>query len=485
MPVICFLIHGIGTQSQAYSDVLQQGIHRELENLIRSHQSKDPSGKWKGVRPAALVDFQPLYWADVGTAEQNNLYRRVYSDLFGAKGPKKFWQTVTQYAPARKLSMTLIGDVFGYLGRFEEPIKRRVFAGIAAKILPPLKDGTAFSIILVGHSLGSVILHDLISSFSQFRYAAFDLIIDRISVFTMGSPLSLFLLVMETAKPDKFRRWINFLHPRDPIAFPMRDCFQQVEDIWLHELAFNPGTLHSVYWRDRTVHRRIAEEIVDHYDKNVSKALLPVVPGNPPPEIFQPFYGAAAQAGFSNYFARFQDIPFADLIPKATEIDVCNVYGGSWVQRSAPSFVEAFCNPNCLVRVCTLGLDSPALPAFSYQFSGMPEQDIKNRIASGANEMRKALAEARRRTGNNAGRLQIYHSLNTISHSFYRFDDVIYWAPRPIASDKLAATPVPSLVFRNTAKNDDLFSWLKRDFELVIRTPRDSVLYYDSATTPP
>src|SRR5262249_21210141 len=149
------------------------------------------------------------------------------------------------------------------------------------------------------------------------------------------------------------------------------------------------------------------------------------------------------------------------LIPKAKEIDVCNVYGGSWVQRNAASFVEAFCNSDCVVRVCTLGLNSRALPAFSYQFSGMPEQEIKSKIEAGAAEMQKALAEAQRRTGNHAGRLQIYHSLNTINHSFYRFDDVIYWTPRPIASPKLAATPIPSLVFRKTSKNDDLFSWLK------------------------
>ena len=72
-------------------------------------------------------------------------------------------------------------------------------------------------------------------------------------------------------------------------------------------------------------------------------------------------------------------------------------------------------------------------------------------------------------------------------HSFYRFDDLIYFAPRQMTTNSLAATPIPTLVFRGTyppKKQDemgyDMYSWLMRDFELLLAETKEAVLAYDS-----
>lgn len=483
MSVICFIIHGIGTQDQAFSDPLQKGVHRELVKLIRK-KAKEDEQKWANVKPAELVDFETLFWANIESNEQNNLYRKIYPELFGTENKlKKVWQFVTQLAEVRSLSIRLIGDIFGYLGRFQEPIKREVFYRLAAKLGPQLEASKPFSIILVGHSLGSVILHDLISGFLRYRYAGFNSLVGRISVFTMGSPLSLFSLVAESANPQQFAKWVNFLHPRDPVAFPMAGIFSKVEDLKLWNMSLNPLALHSVYWHHGKVHQRIAQEIIEHWDKGFVVASSAGAPGNIPPEIFQPFHSAAAQAGFSGHFADFQKVPFGDIIPTAKQIDVCNVYGRHWLQENAEYFTRALGNPDTTVRVCMLSPESASLPGFCYQFSGMSQDELKKRIEEVHIEYLKIFNEARRRHGK-TGRLQIYRSLNIVNHGFYRFDDVIYFTPRQIASDKLAATPVPTLVYRKTSGADDFFSWLMRDFNFLITSNRDAVLHFDSANQP-
>ena len=483
MSVLCFVIHGIGTRDHGFSVPLQKGVHRKLVKLIRK-KAKDDAQKWANINATEVVDFETLYWANIGSDEQNNLYRKIYPELFGTESKlKKVLQLVTQLAPVRSLSIRLIGDVFGYLGRFQEPIKRQVFAQLAAKLGPRLEAGKPFSIILVGHSLGSVILHDLISGFLRYRYAGFDSLVGRISVFTMGSPLSLFSLVAESANPEQFAKWVNFLHPRDPIAFPMASIFPAVEDVKLWRLSWDALALHSVYWHDGTVHHRIAQEIVDHYDKRLAKASSPGASGNVPPEIFQPFHGAAAQAGFSEYFADFQKVPFGDIIPAAKQIDICNVYGRHWLQENAEYFIRALGDPETTIRVCMLSPESASLPGFCYQFSGMSQDELKKRIEEVHAEYLKIFNEAQRRHGK-TGRLQIYRSLNIVNHGFYRFDDVIYFTPRQIASNKLAATPIPTLVYRNTSQPDDLFSWLMRDFNFLTKTDRDAVLHFNSASQP-
>jgi len=480
MSVLCFIIHGVGTQDQSFSDPLQRGIDRKLEKMI-AKKSKETNGeRWQKLRAADLVDYEPIYWADIGSPEQTKLYRKIYPALFASGGRlKRFFQLATQFAPARELSIRLVGDVFGYLGKFQTAIKGKVFGQVSEKLGPKLESMEPFTIILIGHSLGSVILYDVIGEFLRNDYMKMNLLTERTSVFTMGSPLSLFSLVTEPV-PIHFRRWVNFLHPRDPIAYPMSGVFTYVQDVPLFRLSWRPLALHSLYWHDSAVHRRIAAEIIDHTEKDLAAQELPRTPPSPSPEITP----AAGQARLSVYVGDFHTIPFADLIRNAREIDICVVYGGHWIQQNAGYLVQALCNPNAVVRVCTLSPDSPALVGFSHHFSGMPEDEIRKRIEAGKVELLKALEEARRRVAK-PGRLHIYRALNIINHSFYRFDDVIIYTPRPIASNKLAATPLPSLVFRNTSQPNDFFSWLMRDFELVVKTQRDAVTHFDSVDQQP
>jgi len=262
----------------------------------------------------------------------------------------------------------------------------------------------------------------------------------------------------------------------------MAGLCSKVKDVKIRRFSWRPIKLHSSYWSSSKVHKRIAEEIIEHFEKSLwVLAQRRIIENTPPPEVFQQVQGVAALAGFSNYIEDFNVVPFRELITTAKTIDILLVYGRTWIQQNAQYFVEALNHPETAVRVCTLSPESSALAGFCYHFDNISQEELKRRIEDASAAWKKLIE----RGNTQHGSLKIYRSLNIITHSFYRFDDKVYFVPRCAASDRLAGTPIPTLVYRKTSQPDDFFSWLTRDFELLIKTQRDARPYYDSTAPQP
>lgn len=482
MPTLCFIIHGIGSQTQDFADPLKKGIDRELQRLIKPRKKLRPA-EWTGIEPSNLVTYHSLYWANIGTDAQANLYRNLYPDLFTEKSRVKgMWNAVTKFSPVRDLSVNLLGDVFGYLGQFQQAIKQAVFGQIRNALETAFATREPVSIILVGHSLGTVILHDLIGGFLRYSYADFNSLVGHTSVFTMGSPLSLFALVAERAKPDRFRRWVNILHDRDPVAFPMHKlpAFAKTEDMHISKLRWNPLALHASYWDHSDVHACIAGEIMAHREQKVGTVPALTAPGLLPPEIFSPLGGGVGMAGLAESYEDFRKVQFTELIRSAREIDFCNIYGGRWLGTYVQDFERALYRPEVKIRACMTAPDSPALAALSHHFENKPIADLVQSISRGTDDLRNASLQAKKHTAT-PGRVQVFHCKNMINHSFYRFDDLLYYTPRPLSSSKNAATPIPCFSFRRTNESAGAYDWMMRDFEELLKTARDTTLAFDSA----
>ena len=477
MKTLCFIIHGIGVQDNQYSNPLQNGIHNKLKEIVKKKQSEDRD--WDKICAEDLVDFHPIYWADIGSNEQNNLYRNIFPDLFGTKNKaKKFFQFLCYFPAVRSLSINLIGDVFGYLGRFQQPIKRKVYKELSSALNERIQKSEKFSIIIISHSLGSVILYDLLSSLLRYKFVGFESLVSRTSVFTMGSPISLFSLVSENINPNKFRNWVNFSHSRDPIAFPISKLNKSVKDIKLRKLYLSPFKFHTGYWTNSKVHTKIAEEIARHHDEKVAALASPKISGVvPPPEVFQIFNEVTNKDGFSDYIIDLFALPYKELIANAKQIDILNIYAQTWIKTNAQYFIKALSNAETSVRVCSLSKDSPALDGYCYHFDRIDGAELAGRIENVTSEWKKIIAQLNEK---NKGSLHLYKTPNIIGHSFYRFDDVMYFVPRGVSSDKHAATPIPVLVYRKTSHGDDFYSWVMKDFENVIKTNKDSSLDYHS-----
>ncbi|HWA25960.1 MAG TPA: lipase family protein [Lacunisphaera sp.] len=482
MPTLCFIIHGIGNQNQDFAEPLTAGVDQRLQKLI-AVQKKNFPRDWTDVESTHLVSYHSLYWANIGTDAQANLYRTLYPELFAEQSRwKTLINAVAKYTPFRNLSVNLLGDVFGYLGQFQEQIKQSVFNQIRDALSKAYATREPVSIIVVGHSLGTVILHDLIGGFLRYRYADFNALVGHTSVFTMGSPLSLFTLVADGARPDNFRRWVNIIHERDLVAFPMQKLknYRKVEDKPIRSgLSMNPLALHADYWANPEVHECIAQEIIAHRQQRIGLVPSMSAAGLVPPEIFQPLSGGMNIAGLAEGYIDFRDVKFKELIRSSREIDFCNIYGGLWLSTYHQDFARALERPELKLRACITADDSPALSALSHHFEDKPITELKQKIAEGTNALRSAAAEAKKKS-KTPGRALVYHSRNMINHSFYRFDDLLYYTPRPLSSSKNAATPIPCFSFRRTGKPSGGHDWFMRDFEELLKTERDTKLVFDS-----
>lgn len=115
-------------------------------------------------------------------------------------------------------------------------------------------------VIAVGHSLGGVILVDLLSLGRH----------DNVSLLvTAGTqaPLLYALRALEHLSPDDadstpFTPWLNFYNPNDFLAFCIKPLFPELDGI--HEEAIEPRGIpfpasHSAYWNQNRIYERMEE----------------------------------------------------------------------------------------------------------------------------------------------------------------------------------------------------------------------------------
>lgn len=485
MATVCFIIHGIGNQGADFSTAFQRAVEKQLEAIASKPSIEGEQPNLKAIRSS--LDFVPIYWAEISVQEQENLYRKICPAVSGNRWlPKHIAAAIQEPTMTRELSLTLIGDIFAYLGRFEEPIKKKVFEKVASALAPKLQSNEPLSIILVGHSLGTVILHDLLSTLARLEVPIFKQLAARTSVITMGSPIPLFSFVAQNAPLGQYKRWINVRHGWDAIAFPLAPLFPEVIDErvtcwWPPSLWSGLLNPHSVYWRHPKVHKLVAAEIVDHYTSGAPTALRGVPLSFPPLEVFLSGNRGASDAGLIGYEPDYRNFVFDSLVKQAAEIDICIIYGGTWARSNAGAIRLALQNPKTRIRVCLVSPKSPALDGLCFQFGNKTREELQNRIRAGGDEFVGAL-NAARASSNTVGTLQIYYSMNPPCHGFYRFDQQVYVTPRSMCGDRLAAEPLPIAIYRKTQNNRGMFEWIMRDFELLLSTPSDSSLVFDSTT---
>jgi hypothetical protein len=241
-----------------------------------------------------------------------------------------------------------------------------------------------------------------------------------------------------------------------------------------------------VYWEHSEVHKQIAAEILDHVKKERGVVLTAEVLQNEvPPEIYQPFQTSATKVGFSQYLPDFNGVPFEKLFATKKQIDICLLYGETWLKTHGPKVVSALERHTTNIRICLVSPKGPSIAGIAYQFS-VSDEEVRTRAQRSTDALKEVFAMAKK-NATKPGRLRIYHSLNGINHSFYRFDDLIYFAPRKMSSARLDATPIPTIVFRGKyppKKKDetgyDMYSWLMRDYETLLANPKGAELVFDS-----
>jgi hypothetical protein len=263
-----------------------------------------------------------VYWGDIHVKSTDSLL----NSLQASSQWKQLWFSKLRTDEI----IPFVGDAASYLSRYlsSELVKRiaknlKEGLHLSEDLIPTDKDDRHH---LVTHSWGTVILFDILFA-SRWEAESVDYETRRIigsirkgafsvkkeqkfgvplaSLHTMGSPIALFNLIniagessfdlsvnlrnylssLYELRGGKPISWNNFLHPGDPIAYPLEGLIPellgdakskvQVEDVIIHNRSslfnqtlipiFGGGQAHGSYWTNTVVSRKIAQVIQNTY----------------------------------------------------------------------------------------------------------------------------------------------------------------------------------------------------------------------------
>ena len=229
--MLVFFIHGVATQDVKYA--------RSLESLIREEFKK---------RGKSCPQFYSSFWANI-LKDVGKMWNWIEQDLqeFQEENSQSDVNDIFRYQKFRKdFLFEFFGDAFTYLNSDRGAEIRRLIAYQLEDFikLNPKEN----ELHIVSHSLGSIILWDILFS-DKFKPndPAFKIrtLIEGLgsasegrkvylsSITTIGSPILLFNMMLGT-NPEEVKsfaetypennplKWINIIHSSDIIAYPLR-----------------------------------------------------------------------------------------------------------------------------------------------------------------------------------------------------------------------------------------------------------------------
>ncbi len=242
-------IHGVNYQTTGYSNWLFRQIKVYYNTLLNQKglRAKEIEG-----RLAQLVQKEFL-WADV-TTNLTNRYIDLEYELFGGK--RGLWNWATKKVDPLAL------QIMYYVK--DKGDKQSGAMSILKKIDDSFHSAAQASkdMVIVAHSLGSVIAFDYIFRFRKFYL---DPACNVLSFITLGSPIPIFTSAMGHVDsglklPTNVKGWYNIFDNEDGIA---RRCKPFFRNIPLQDIEVKTGILpisaHIKYWRNKQTASAIAK----------------------------------------------------------------------------------------------------------------------------------------------------------------------------------------------------------------------------------
>jgi hypothetical protein len=260
------VIHGMGDQKREFYDGFAGGI-KHFYNALGENEND--------------LEFMPIWWASILSNEERQIIERT------RQGNLNFINTL------RPFVVNYLADVIAYQKTFEKKDyveknkgvygDRGIYHIIQALISSSIKElknkiGSEKPIIMIGHSLGSVMLlnylHDVEKSESKKEERDWDYEdkFNLAGLITMGCPLALWLLrykefgkairfPLESTRPEFYQtaKWINYYDKDDILAYPLKELNDTYRALnCLEDIQVNAGSVmeswnplsHNGYFRN-------------------------------------------------------------------------------------------------------------------------------------------------------------------------------------------------------------------------------------------
>ncbi|YAF94487.1 MAG: hypothetical protein AB3A66_18035 [Nodularia sp. CChRGM 3473] len=299
-------IHGVSIREQGEARYADQ-LFKQLQNNTGDRQSR--AGGDRQLKKIAL------YWGDVNDQEQKNLRTKLKAS--------SLWEQMWFRTFREQQIIQFAGDAALYISRH---VGSKVVNRLKTQAAEGLKNIQPDDCVhLVTHSWGTVILFDILfaSRWDEPRLPAHQDVMDIreaiyginpnpdkgikiASIHTMGSPIAIFTLTnvvadsndsrsshditpklqdllesLYTARNGKKLPWTNYVHPGDPIAYPLKELmtdlvdggtkYLDIKDVMIQDRGFvefftaqsllpllNGGKAHGSYWENNKVAQEIS-----------------------------------------------------------------------------------------------------------------------------------------------------------------------------------------------------------------------------------
>jgi hypothetical protein len=261
MKIAIVIVHGMGSQRKGFSHHMQRGI-------ASFYQKMGEIKAWEDLY------FQEMLWADMLVKPQANLFQRLKKD------------NRLYYNRLRQFIVDYLGDVVAYQPindrqhsdalSYRRQIQARFKEACDSFKTMPGFDEEKTPLVIIGHSLGTVLLFDYIwqqqmkSEGSPFERAE-----TLAGLITLGSPLALWTLrYPDFGKPVQFpgkalpdsmvkrAKWLNIYGQNDVIAYPLKSINETWDKTVTEDKAIRVGGImrswnplsHTGYWKNKTLH---------------------------------------------------------------------------------------------------------------------------------------------------------------------------------------------------------------------------------------
>ncbi len=237
-------IHGIGDAALKSAEAFEKNIKKETVHMG--------------------VEVHKFFWKNLISKREGQLKKKL------GHFPKKellsfnfnLKESIETYliVQLRRHLIGYFGDAVFYLSESS----KKVTSQLENAILEIAKEDNKAKISIVAHSLGSVIAFDVLSD-KKFQMKMKKNLLSIENLFTVGSPLALFLLRSEADHKQKLEitgEWQNIYDKRDIIASPLSQFFDKCKDFQVKIQDSNPLTAHLNYFNDPIVLNKILRTLI-------------------------------------------------------------------------------------------------------------------------------------------------------------------------------------------------------------------------------
>jgi PGAP1-like protein len=225
-----------------WSEAIAEGLYRNHDIVLQVPFSLAYWADFRGAPPVAVEDEKEPYEKVAGTGPLQCYVAggldkaRAVSQKWGGRALDKEKQLVGLGPHVELLLGVKLDDLEAYYSH--EAIRKTM----RSRLLLQLERYRSHRIMLIAHSMGSIIAYDVLRAFDKPQAIA--------HFVTMGSPLGLPLVVhkirdefREVESPKSVRRWTNLADPSDRVALDcnLADDYREANGVRVEDVLVRNG----------------------------------------------------------------------------------------------------------------------------------------------------------------------------------------------------------------------------------------------------